>query len=252
MPAYFRMCRFSGDVLPVSDFTIDQWDCDRVCRQDPFGPKSAPRDTSYTIRQKVKNETKVVQEGLNPHDEPAWRALFNLIDDDQSGYIGAYEMVNYLERIAGKFDWQDDGDGKMDFYEFVDAMTKRLPASTEMAVKMYAHSLIGRDLTTETSYPTEQKSNSKAKKTASFRGQAASINVDDRANLKKLFNFIDTSGSGQLSRKTVQTKLAGMLGSFEWKDDGDGTMDVDEFIEAMRHVAPSTRLTAVMYAQSAL
>jgi Ca2+-binding EF-hand superfamily protein len=195
----------------------------------------------------------VVQEGFNPRDEPAWRALFNLIDDDKSGYIGAYEMYNYLERIAGKFDWQDDGDGKMDFKEFVVAMTTRLPPSTEMAIKMYAHSLIGRDLTQETSYPTEQKSNSKAKKTASFsKNIPASINVDDRSALTKLFNHIDSSGTGYLDRKTVQTKLAGMLGSFEWKDDGDGAMDVNEFIEAMRHVAPSTRLTAVMYAKTAL
>eukprot|EP00669_Euglena_mutabilis_P012248 TRINITY_DN687_c0_g1_i2.p1 TRINITY_DN687_c0_g1~~TRINITY_DN687_c0_g1_i2.p1 ORF type:complete len:169 (-),score=54.92 TRINITY_DN687_c0_g1_i2:169-645(-) len=157
MPEYYRMCRYSNDILPVSEFTIDQWDCDRVCRQDPFGAKSTPRETSFTTRKPLQNATAVVQEGFNPRDEPAWRALFNLIDDDHSGYIGAFEMLNYLERAVGKFDWQDDGDGRMDFKEFVVAMTTRLPPSHEMAVKMYAHSLLGRDLTTESSYPTNAK-----------------------------------------------------------------------------------------------
>ena len=61
---HYRMCRYSGDVLPVSEFTIDQFDCDRVCRQAPFGPKSAPKETSYTIRKKVENETKTMLEGF--------------------------------------------------------------------------------------------------------------------------------------------------------------------------------------------
>jgi len=37
------------------------------------------------------------------------------------------------------------------------AMTTRLPPSHEMAVKMYAHSLLGRDLTKESSYPISAK-----------------------------------------------------------------------------------------------
>ena len=47
MTQYYRQCRFSLDVLPVSDFTIDEWDCDRVCQQAPFGPKSVPSIPSF-------------------------------------------------------------------------------------------------------------------------------------------------------------------------------------------------------------
>ena len=39
MVLYYRMCRYSGDILPVSEFTIDEWDCDRVCQMNPYGPK---------------------------------------------------------------------------------------------------------------------------------------------------------------------------------------------------------------------
>eukprot|EP00667_Euglena_gracilis_P033757 EG_transcript_56135 len=107
MPAqYYRMCRYSGEILPVAEYSIDQWDCDRVCRQHPYGPKSTPKETSYTIRRQNENETQVMQEGFNSRDEPAWRALFNAIDADGSGQIGTYEMHTYLQRIAGQFEWE--------------------------------------------------------------------------------------------------------------------------------------------------
>lgn len=59
------MCRYSGEILPVAEFSIDQWDCDRVCRQHPYGPKSTPKETSYTIRRQNENETQVMQEGFS-------------------------------------------------------------------------------------------------------------------------------------------------------------------------------------------
>lgn len=37
---------------------------DRVCRQHPYGPKSTPKETSYTIRRQNENETQVMQEGF--------------------------------------------------------------------------------------------------------------------------------------------------------------------------------------------
>ena len=39
MTQYYRMCRHSGDILPVREFTLDRWDCDKVYNIPPRGPK---------------------------------------------------------------------------------------------------------------------------------------------------------------------------------------------------------------------
>ena len=84
MPLVYRQCRYSGEVLPTSEFTIDHWDCDKVCQAPPFGPKSTPVEESYSVRQEA-NITESFEETYNDEDRPAWQALFDFVDADQSG-----------------------------------------------------------------------------------------------------------------------------------------------------------------------
>jgi Ca2+-binding EF-hand superfamily protein len=245
------MCRYSGDILPVSEFTIDEWDCDRVCQMNPYGPKSIPKETSYTIRQDMDNKTEIVREGFNEHDAPAWRALFNQIDEDGSGSVTVSEIRHKLTRMVGPFRWDDDGDGKMDFTEFVEAMTTKLEPSTEMAIKMYAHSMLGHDLTKQTSNPTDAPPARRASVT-DYTGPAAEFSDADKQALMKLFAVIDQDNSGVLEKRDIEVKMTEMLGNFSWQDDGDGTMDTHEFVGAMAHMSPSVRMTAIMYAKTIL
>jgi hypothetical protein len=145
MTVVYRQCRYSGDILPVSEFTIDQWDCDEVCRAAPFGPKSAPQESSYSIRQ-GNDTTPTFDGGYDPADRPAWQALFDYIDTDASGDLSGDELVKALSAMIGdqamsQIQRQVLMRGGLKYDDFIAVIHENLDCTMQDTIKRFATSL---------------------------------------------------------------------------------------------------------------
>jgi hypothetical protein len=145
MPLVYRQCRYSGEVLPTSEFTIDHWDCDKVCQAPPFGPKSTPVEESYSVRQEA-NITESFEETYNDEDRPAWQALFDFVDADQSGRVSAAELLKAFKEMIGEepmrlITHQVAIRGNLTYDDFIRVMFENLDAKTRDVIKRLATSL---------------------------------------------------------------------------------------------------------------
>jgi Ca2+-binding EF-hand superfamily protein len=178
----------------------------------------------------------------NYDDMLQYRKLFNYIDDDRSNAISPSEISNKMAVMLGQFTWEDDGDGQMNFDEFVECMTKINP-NTRASALMFARQVLKGD-----GYANAKKVGS----SSSTRKSTPTFSTDDMNEFRKLFTYFDSDRSGQLQMRELINQMAPLVGEFSWNDDGDGEMSYEEFVTCMEQLDPPARSLALYYSRTYL